>query len=229
MTAEHTLQSPGSRGPARREGLLLSNAERCVKMSEERRDTRTPGDDAMSKQKAALLAWVLVALTVMLLSGSVILDLAGVAGWELTGAFTLVFGLVFSGVGAVIAIRQPGNAIGWIFILAGVAAGSQASPARMPIIGSPAMAGRRRSARPRPRTRTSPGSRSSCCPRPSSCCSFPMVACSRRSGAGRLVRGSRHRRCVRDERIDSRADRGLSAAREPLRRRQPAARSAHRA
>ena len=73
--------------------------------------------------KATGLAWGLTALTVVLLGGSVILDLAGGAGWEPTGAFILVIGLVFSGVGAVIAIRQPGNAIGWIFISAGVAAG----------------------------------------------------------------------------------------------------------
>ena len=77
----------------------------------------------MSKRTAARLAWGLVGLTVALLGGSVILDVLGGAGWEFTGAFILVIGLVFSGVGAVIAIRQPGNAIGWIFISAGVAAG----------------------------------------------------------------------------------------------------------
>jgi hypothetical protein len=77
----------------------------------------------MSKRTAARLAWGLVALTVALLGGSVILDVVGGAGWEASTAFIWAFALVFAGLGAVIAIRQPGNAIGWIFISAGVGAG----------------------------------------------------------------------------------------------------------
>jgi hypothetical protein len=77
----------------------------------------------MSRWTAARLTWGLVALTAALLASPLILDIvtAGRAGGP--SVFILAIGAVFSGVGAVIAIRQPRNAIGWIFISAGVGAG----------------------------------------------------------------------------------------------------------
>ena len=77
----------------------------------------------MSQRTAARLAWGLVGLTVVLFGGSVILDVVGGTDWESSTAFIWAFGLAFSGIGAVIAIRQQGNAIGWIFLAAGVGAG----------------------------------------------------------------------------------------------------------
>ena len=48
----------------------------------------------------------------------------GFAGFDLgQGVFLSALTLVFSGVGALIASRHPGNATGWIFLAVGVAAG----------------------------------------------------------------------------------------------------------
>ena len=72
----------------------------------------------VSGQTAKRLAWGLVVVTVALF-------LAGLLGaaFDLRIAFIWVIGLVFSVVGALIATRQPGNAIGWIFLSVGVSAG----------------------------------------------------------------------------------------------------------
>ena len=50
-------------------------------------------------------------------------------------------GLAFSGVGALIASRQPDNAIGWLFLGIGATTGLGCSPAPTPSAGSPATAG----------------------------------------------------------------------------------------
>ena len=77
----------------------------------------------MNERTGTRLARGLAALTVALLGGSEILNVVGGAGWDAGSPFVWAIGIVFSGVGAVIAVRQPRNAIGWIFISAGVAAG----------------------------------------------------------------------------------------------------------
>jgi hypothetical protein len=83
--------------------------------------------------EAAWLAWSLVGLAVALLAGGVSLALvAGSFGVELTyeseadpvsAVIKLVTLLTFSVVGAVIASRQPRNAIGWIFCSVGLVVG----------------------------------------------------------------------------------------------------------
>jgi hypothetical protein len=59
-----------------------------------------------------LLAWSLAAVTLALL----------VTGWVIGGGSLLVptLGLVFSAVGALVASRQPRNAVGWIFVGVGL-------------------------------------------------------------------------------------------------------------
>src|SRR5215211_9407051 len=89
----------------------------------------------MSHRYATWLAWSLVALSVALLAGGVSLALVARSfGTELqltheseadpTGAIvSFVTLLTFSVVGAIIASRQPRNAIGWIFCSIGLAVG----------------------------------------------------------------------------------------------------------
>jgi len=63
----------------------------------------------------------LVALAVLTLAGSQTLGLtSNSSGFD---AFIWTIGLVFAGVGYLIATRHPGNAIGWLFLIAGVGAG----------------------------------------------------------------------------------------------------------
>jgi hypothetical protein len=57
------------------------------------------------------------------MSGAEALALATGTGGELRDLFIWAIALVFSAVGALIASRHPGNAIGWLFLGAGVAAG----------------------------------------------------------------------------------------------------------
>ena len=72
----------------------------------------------MSDQAALRLAWGLAALAlVLMLSSSV------VSGIDFGDIFIWAIALVFAGVGVLIASRHPDNAIGWIFLAAGVAAG----------------------------------------------------------------------------------------------------------
>jgi hypothetical protein len=69
------------------------------------------------------LAWALVAVTLVLLVSANVVSLAGGIGIDVGGdAFTWAFALVFAFAGVLIARRQPGNAIGWIFLGAGMAA-----------------------------------------------------------------------------------------------------------
>jgi|SRR5215211_3960072 len=78
----------------------------------------------MSGRDSRRLAWSLVASTVLLMSGAEALALAtGTGGDRGSGLFLWAIALVFSAVGALIASRRPGNAIGWLFLGAGVAAG----------------------------------------------------------------------------------------------------------
>jgi hypothetical protein len=63
-----------------------------------------------------------VALAVTLLVASSVIYAAAGSGVSLS-VFLWVIALVFSAVGALIATRQPGNAIGWIFLSVGVTAG----------------------------------------------------------------------------------------------------------
>jgi hypothetical protein len=85
----------------------------------------------MSRRAATWLAWSLVALSVALLVGGISLALvtrSTVAelpnGGAADGAIlTLARVLAFSVVGAIVASRQPRNAIGWIFCTTGLGAG----------------------------------------------------------------------------------------------------------
>jgi hypothetical protein len=76
----------------------------------------------MSRRTARRLAWGLVALAILLLVGSAVISAANGSGVGLSG-FISAITLVFAGVGAMIATRHPGNAIGWIFLSVAVTAG----------------------------------------------------------------------------------------------------------
>jgi hypothetical protein len=81
----------------------------------------------MSARSNRRLAWGLAALALAVTTAGVVLSLS--TGNDVsrgTEIFPLVVGaiaIVFAGVGALIATRQPDNAIGWLFLGAGVAAG----------------------------------------------------------------------------------------------------------
>jgi hypothetical protein len=78
----------------------------------------------MSERRSRRLAWGLAASAVLLMSGAEALGLAtGTRGELGNDLFIWAITLVFSAVGALIASRHPGNAIGWLFLGAGVAAG----------------------------------------------------------------------------------------------------------
>jgi hypothetical protein len=77
----------------------------------------------MSGRGSRRLAWGLAACAVLLMSGAEALALASASGAEGNDLFIWAITLVFSAVGALIASRHPGNAIGWLFLGAGVAAG----------------------------------------------------------------------------------------------------------
>jgi hypothetical protein len=77
----------------------------------------------MSGRAAAWLAWSLVVLSVVLLVGGLSFALM-IRSSVPDGSVTLsVLALAFSVVGAIIASRQPRNAIGWIFGGVGVTIG----------------------------------------------------------------------------------------------------------
>jgi hypothetical protein len=78
----------------------------------------------MSAGGSRRLAVVLAALAPLLVLASVVLDLMTTQKGSLTSAFfAWTLALVFAAMGRLIASRQPGNAIGWLFLVAGVAAG----------------------------------------------------------------------------------------------------------
>jgi hypothetical protein len=69
----------------------------------------------MSTRAASWLAWSLVTLSVVLLVGGIALDQMTRSTGPVDAVFALATILTFSVVGAIIASRQPRNAIGWIF------------------------------------------------------------------------------------------------------------------
>ena len=143
----------------------------------------------MSDRASRRLAWGLAASAVLLMLGAEALALATGAGAHRSpgsGIFIWAIVFVFSAVGALIASRRPGNAIGWLFLGAGVAAGSIHWRARTPTIGSTPGTGPLCLARRRPCTGTCPGSPGSSFPRHSSCCSSPTAGCCR-DGGGRSL------------------------------------------
>src|ERR671921_2692457 len=82
------------------------------------------GVGGMSGRAAAWLAWSLVVLSVVLLVGGLsfaLMTRSSVPERPYDGLVTLsVLALAFSVVGAIIASRQPRNAIGWIFCSIGL-------------------------------------------------------------------------------------------------------------
>lgn len=76
----------------------------------------------MSARTARRLVWSLAALTLSLLVLSAVAYLSS-SGWHLLAGFFWAFALIFLGVGGLIAIRHPRNAIGWLFLLVAIATG----------------------------------------------------------------------------------------------------------
>jgi len=71
-----------------------------------------------------LLAWGVAALAMVLMSIAEVLALAGESGGDYgSDPFIWAIALTFAVVGALIASRQPDNAIGWLFLWAAVTAG----------------------------------------------------------------------------------------------------------
>ena len=90
-------------------------------------------DGTNSRRAAAWLAWSLVALSVALLVGGLVLSRAATSAVpdlsfsgeteEASVVVNLITLLPFSMVGAIVASRQPRNAIGWLFCGVGVTVG----------------------------------------------------------------------------------------------------------
>jgi hypothetical protein len=79
--------------------------------------------EAMSGRVSTRPAWVLVALAVVLMVSGAVVSLAGGVGVGIGEVMIWVITLVFAATGVLIASRHPGNAIGWTFLGAAVAAG----------------------------------------------------------------------------------------------------------
>jgi MFS family permease len=74
----------------------------------------------MSSRGKTRLAWVLAMVAIVLMLSSVVMSAAAGAS---SSVFIWAIALVFSAVGLLIASRQSRNAIGWIFLMAGMGAG----------------------------------------------------------------------------------------------------------
>jgi cytochrome bd-type quinol oxidase subunit 2 len=110
------------------------------------------GGGRRSSRAAAWLAWSLVTLSVVLLVGGISFALmarSSVSERPYYGLVTLsVLALAFSVVGAIIASRQPRNAIGWLFCSVSVTIGlTTPSRGTTPSSGSRATLARDTSAR----------------------------------------------------------------------------------
>jgi hypothetical protein len=81
----------------------------------------------MSARGSRRLAWGLAALALAVMTAGTVLSLSTgnsvSRGNEIFPLVVAAIAIVFAGVGALIATRQPDNAIGWLFLGAGVAAG----------------------------------------------------------------------------------------------------------
>jgi MFS family permease len=78
----------------------------------------------MSDRGSRRLAWGLAALASVLLIASIAVELTAGVGLDASSeAILWAIALVFAAVGRLIASREPGNAIGWLFLGAAVAAG----------------------------------------------------------------------------------------------------------
>jgi hypothetical protein len=73
--------------------------------------------------RSRLAGWGLAGLAFVLMLSSTVLAAVSGSGLGFGDVFIWAIAVVFAGVGALIVARQPGNAIGWIFLAAGVAAG----------------------------------------------------------------------------------------------------------
>jgi hypothetical protein len=78
----------------------------------------------MSARASGRLAWALAVLAPLLVLTSIVLNVMTPHGGSATSAFfAWTLALTFAAIGRLIAARQPANAIGWLFLVAGVAAG----------------------------------------------------------------------------------------------------------
>jgi hypothetical protein len=87
------------------------------------------GDQAAEPSRAAGLAWVLFALGILATLSVLVLDYLDrslIRSVDDAQPVGIVLGISFSILGAVIAVRQPSNRIGWIFLLIGVVTPLQA-------------------------------------------------------------------------------------------------------
>jgi hypothetical protein len=89
---------------------------------------RLPGQDGLASRvmsaDARSVAWPLVALALALVVSAGLISVTSGAGVKLSGdIFVWAISLLFAATGLLIAVRHAGNAIGWLFLGAAVAAG----------------------------------------------------------------------------------------------------------
>ncbi len=77
----------------------------------------------MSARATTRLAWGLAGVVFVLMVSATVVSAMGGNGAHSTGFFIWAIAIVFAAVGVMIAVRQPGNAIGWLFLVAAVGAG----------------------------------------------------------------------------------------------------------